>query len=177
MASTPGLGSTVVLLLPACGDVQDDGPDAPPSPAAQARCATQAADAGHAGGHCGALLGAAVLLVEDNEALASVTGLLLESHGCTVRHARNAGDALAQLEADGGVDLVLSDVVMPGGQNGIDLAHELRRRQPRLPVVLISGYSAALNGLTDFPVLRKPVAAEQLVHTLVAALAGKATVG
>ena len=121
-----------------------------------------------------ALAGIAVLLVEDNEALADVTVMLLQSYGCQVRHARNVEDALAQYEADDQVQLVLSDVVMPGGRDGVDLARELRRRQPALPVVLLSGYSAALAGLTDFPVLHKPVTADELVRTLVAALQGPA---
>ena len=163
MASTPGLGSTVTLVLPACGPAVAPPPPPPLPPATEQ-------------GRMGAtaLTGIAVLLVEDNEALADVTVMLLQSYGCQVRHARNVDDALAQYEADDRVQLVLSDVVMPGGRDGVDLARELRRRQPALPVVLLSGYSAALAGLTDFPVLRKPVTADELVRTLVAALQGHA---
>jgi signal transduction histidine kinase len=160
MASTPGLGSTVSLVLPACTL-------APAEPRV----------AGAAAPGDGLLHGVHLLLVEDSEELAEVTALLLQSYGCRVRRARNVDDALAQVAADPLLQLVLSDVVMPGGRDGVDLAHALRRSHPQLPVVLISGYSAALSGLTGFTVLRKPVAAEQLVAALVAALQGTVLAG
>ncbi len=157
MASTPGLGSTITLLLPACEPALAPPPEAPPAAEPTRMAAT-------------ALAGTAVLLVEDNDDLARVTVMLLQSYGCQVRHARNVDDALAQYEADSRVQLVLSDVVMPGTRDGVELARELRRRQPALPVVLLSGYSAALAGVSDFPILRKPVAADALVRALVAEL-------
>ena len=166
MASTPGLGSTVSLLLPA---------SEPAAALAHAPALPiMAAAADHRPQAGGALAGTRVLLVEDNNELAEVTGLLLESYGCIVRRASHVEDALAQFHSGDAIDLVLTDVVMPGGRNGIDLAQELRRCRPNLPVVLISGYSAALNRLTGFTVLRKPVAADHLVNTLVAALHGTA---
>jgi signal transduction histidine kinase/ActR/RegA family two-component response regulator len=152
MASTPGLGSTVMLLLPACAQAVGLPP--------HARAAEGALT----------LAGVSVLLVEDSEALAEVTAVLLQSYGCAVRVAHDAEDALAQVQADPALQLVLSDVVMPGGRDGVALARELRRIRPGLPVVLISGYSAGLAGVTDFTVLRKPVAADHLVRTLMAAL-------
>jgi CheY-like chemotaxis protein len=204
MASTPGLGSTVSLVLPACTDspasaVQDQ-PAAGPGRQAAAGAGAGAGLHGLHGLHgaqgmqarpgdgdsppkadaaTGAptspplLHGASVLLVEDSEELAEVTVMLLQSYGCRVRRARHVDDALAQVQADPTLQLVLTDVVMPGARDGVDLARELRRTRPQLPVVLISGYSAALTGLTGFTVLRKPVAAEQLVRTLAAALRGE----
>jgi signal transduction histidine kinase len=161
MASTPGLGSTVTMVLPACARRAAAADDAARAPAG--------ASAGAA-----ALQDVRVLLVEDSEELAEVTVLLLQAYGCIVRRARNVDDALAQVAVDDRLQLVLTDVVMPGGRDGVDLACQLRHSHPQLPVVLISGYSAALTGLTGFTVLRKPVAAEHLVATLVAALRGEA---
>ena len=159
MASTPGLGSSVTLVLPACAPQVASAP---------------AAVAGHEHDSSSKLEGTTVLLVEDNEELADVTVLLLESYGCVVKHARHVDDALAQIETDNSLQLVLSDVVMPGTRNGVDLAQTLARIRPQLPVVLISGHSTALAGLTGFTVLRKPVAADHLVRTLLAALQGAA---
>jgi signal transduction histidine kinase len=157
MVSTPGLGTTVTMVLPACTAAAATEADAAPAEAeAEDRSAVMA--------------GVTVLLVEDNDELADVTVLLLQSYGCKVRRALDVDDALAQLDADGSVQLVLTDVVMPGTRNGVDLARELTRTRPSLPVVLISGYSAALNGLTGFTVLRKPVAPQVLVRALVGAL-------
>jgi signal transduction histidine kinase len=158
MTSAPGQGSTVTLVLPACA--------VPPAATGQG----EAPGAGAPG--AGLLQDVNVLLVEDSEELAEVTVLLLQSYGCRVRRARHVDDALAQVAADASLQLVLSDVVMPGGRDGVDLARLLRRSHPQLPVVLISGYSAALTGLTGFTVLRKPVGAAQLVATLAAALRG-----
>ncbi len=157
MASTPGVGSTVTLVLPACAPAAAAAPVATPAQT-EDRSATMA--------------GVSVLLVEDNNDLAEVTVLLLQSYGCEVKRARDVDDALAQIDADTGFELVLTDVVMPGKRSGVDLAQELARTRPQLPVVLISGYSSALAGLKGFTVLRKPVAAEQLISTLVAALRG-----
>ncbi len=159
MTSTPGLGSTVMLVLPACL------PDMVSAPAVAA-----------AGGQdqSSTLMGSTLLLVEDNDELAEVTVLLLQSYGCLVKRASDVDDALAQIENDPSLQLVLTDVVMPGARNGVELARELARTRPQLPVVIISGYSTALAGLTGFTVLRKPVAADRLVRTLVAALRGEA---
>ncbi len=168
IGSTPGFGTTVTLVLPAhepaAATLRGPGDDAN---------FAEATD-GDLGDADQALAGVRLLLVEDNDELAEVTALLLQTYGCQVRRARNVDDALAKIAEDDPLDLVLTDVVMPGARNGVDLAQWLRRTRPALPVVLISGYSAALAGLTDFTVLRKPVAVEDLVRTLVAALAGAA---
>ncbi len=82
--------------------------------------------------------------------------------------ATNAEQALAELERDAErFDVVFSDVVMPG-MNGIDLAHEIRRRHHDLPVLLASGYSHVLarNGTYGFELLHKPYSVEDLSRLL-----------
>jgi PAS domain S-box-containing protein len=81
-----------------------------------------------------------ILLVEDEVALRRVAERILLSAGYTVICAGNAGEALAQLEAHPQVDLVLTDVVMPG-MSGHDLAREIIRRRPKIRVLLASGYA------------------------------------
>ena len=171
LSSTPGLGSTVTLILPACA-AEVAAPSAV-SASAAAAAANATAPAQTADERAAALAGVTLLLVEDNDELAEVTVLLLQSYGGRVKRASNVDDALTQLAADDSLQLVLTDVVMPGTRNGVDLARELARTRPELPVVLISGFSAALAGLTGFTVLRKPVAADRLVRTLVGALRAK----
>jgi DNA-binding LytR/AlgR family response regulator len=67
------------------------------------------------------------------------------------------------------VDLVFSDVLMPGTMNGMDLAREVRRRRPQMPILLTSGYSGAAfkeAAYENINVLRKPYE----IHALDAAL-------
>jgi signal transduction histidine kinase/CheY-like chemotaxis protein len=113
-----------------------------------------------------------LLLVEDNESLGEVTAALLGSYGYHVVRARHAADALARI-AEPGVtfDVVLSDVVMPGDMDGLELAQQLRDERPGLPVVLISGYSAALSNTHDFEMLYKPYSPQDLVRLLRKAVA------
>jgi len=110
-----------------------------------------------------------VLLVEDNPEVASASTGLLEQLGYSVRWVPNADTALAELEANG-VDLVFSDIVMPGRLDGLGLARIIRERHPQLPILLATGYSDAAHGATDFPILRKPYQ----MHELSRALAGLA---
>ena len=152
LASTPGLGTTVSILLPA-----STASAAVQAPAVQ-RTPADALDGLH------------VLLVEDNASLAEVTTALLQSHGAWVDRASDATDALRWLATSAPCDIVLADVVMPGALNGLALARQLRRERPALPVVLVSGYTADLAALSDFVVLRKPCAPDDLLATLHRAL-------
>jgi CheY-like chemotaxis protein len=117
-------------------------------------------------------VGATVLLVEDNAEVAEVCRGYLEQLGYEVAYAAQARDALAMLERGEPVDLVLSDILMPGGMSGLDLARILRQRYPALPVVLITGYSgSASEAIADrFAILRKPFDLVQLADQLVRAL-------
>lgn len=154
LASTPGLGTTVSLLLPVArpGDAtEDSGMAAPPGQRS--------------------IAGATVLLVEDDESLADVTTELLRSHGARVLRAADARAALQVLDAGSPPDVVLTDVVMPGAMNGVALARHLRDQRPGLPVVLISGYSNADIAEGEFVQLRKPCSPADLVAALHAAMA------
>jgi CheY-like chemotaxis protein len=90
---------------------------------------------------CSARGSETVLLVEDEEALRRFGSAALESYGYNVLTAANGEDALRLVESNGGrIDLLLTDVVMPG-MSGCDLALALRQRWPDLRVLLLSGYT------------------------------------
>ena len=107
---------------------------------------------------------ATILVVEDDGAVAELARAVLEDYGHRVYIARSGLEGLDHLLSDHPVDLVFSDIVMPGEISGIDLAREIRRRNPHLPVVLTTGYSDTTEDVAglDFPVLRKPYAGPDL---------------
>ncbi|MDB5604208.1 MAG: sensor histidine kinase [Bradyrhizobium sp.] len=107
-----------------------------------------------------------VLLVEDNPEVAVASIALLEQLGYTVRWAPDAVSALAEIERDG-VDIVFTDVVMPGKMDGVGLAKTLRERDPKLPILLMTGYSEAAKEIgLQFPILRKPYQLHELSREL-----------
>jgi PAS domain S-box-containing protein len=107
-----------------------------------------------------------VLLVEDNPDVATASTGLLEQLGYSVRWASDAESALREM-ADDGIDLVVSDIVMPGPMDGLALARALKRKHPGLPILLASGYSdAAQNAQAEFPILRKPYQIHELNEAL-----------
>jgi PAS domain S-box-containing protein len=110
--------------------------------------------------------GGTVLLVEDNPDVAIASTGLLEQLGYSVRWVSDAEAALKEIERDG-VDLVLSDIVMPGKLDGLSLARTIKQKRPRLPILLASGYSeAAQNARAEFPILRKPYQIHELNEAL-----------
>jgi CheY-like chemotaxis protein len=107
-----------------------------------------------------------VLLVEDNPDVASVSISLLEQLGYSVRTVADAETALREIDRHS-VDLVFSDIVMPGKMDGLAFAHRVREIRPNLPVLLATGYSdAAANVRGDFPILRKPYEIHQLSQAI-----------
>ncbi len=107
-----------------------------------------------------------VLLVEDNPEVADATRELLEQLGCDVAVVGSAQSALFELEKTP-FDLVLSDVVVPGAMNGLELARVIRATRPAMPVLLVSGYSsAAQEAASEFVVLRKPYDIQNLSEAL-----------
>ncbi len=118
-----------------------------------------------------------ILVVEDNDDVGRFSTELLEDLGYTVRRVANATDALKILAADEfTVDLVFSDVIMPG-MNGVELAGVIRERYPGLPVVLTSGYSNVLaeNAHRGFDLIQKPYSVEALSRTLRKAMSEKSS--
>jgi PAS domain S-box-containing protein len=137
-ASTVGRGTAITIYLPRKHAILAKAMEAPPTqPMVQSD--------------------GTVLMVEDNPDVADVTAPLLEQLGYRVIRSDNAMDALSRLQRGGKVMLVFSDIVMPGGMNGIALAQEIRNRYPRLPVLLTSGYSDVTpTAASQFRILRKP---------------------
>lgn len=110
--------------------------------------------------------GGTVLLVEDNPDVAEASAGLLEQLGYRVRISSNAEAALLEIERNA-IDLVFTDIVMPGKMDGLGLAKMLRATHPQLPVLLATGYSETLAGHPlDFHVLRKPYAIHELSQAL-----------
>ena len=99
----------------------------------------------------------AILLVEDNPDVKEVAGMLLGELGYRVMHVDNASAALATLASGAPVDLVFSDVVMPGEIDGLALAQRVKEQYPRVAVLLTTGYTRAANAAeAGVPILRKP---------------------
>lgn len=86
-----------------------------------------------------------ILFVDDEPELRNIGSTILRDHGYRVVLAIDVETALEVLEIHD-VDLVVTDVVMPGQRNGVDLASEVRRRSPPVPVILSSGFSGNLTG-------------------------------
>jgi PAS domain S-box-containing protein len=119
--------------------------------------------------------GHSVLVVDDNEEVGRFSAELLEDLGYIVKRVSNAKEALALLAEDEfAVDLVFSDVIMPG-MNGLELGMVLRERYPGLPVVLTSGYSDILaeNTHSGFELIQKPYSVELLSRILRKSLAAR----
>jgi PAS domain S-box-containing protein len=107
-----------------------------------------------------------VLLVEDNPDVASASTGLLEQLGYSVRWVSDAETALKEIERDG-IDLVFSDIVMPGKMDGLGLARAIKQKHPGLPILLATGYSDAdKTARADFPILRKPYQIHELSRAL-----------
>jgi PAS domain S-box-containing protein len=107
----------------------------------------------------------AVLLVEDNPDVASVSIGMLEQLGYSVRHVTTAEDAIEAIEKNG-IDILFSDVVMPGKLDGISLARHVRQRKPSMPILLTTGYAATRERHIEFPLLKKPYQIHELGQAL-----------
>jgi PAS domain S-box-containing protein len=151
--STPGAGTTVTLYLPAT-DLKPAGD--PESPEAEETPAK-----------------AKILVVEDDPDVLDVAVESLRMMGYDVLTAPDGRSALSVLRRDPAIQILLSDIVMPHGMNGVELAREAVRLRPDLRVLLASGYPMSAlpcdNGtaaLDEFPFLSKPYRSSQLAEAL-----------
>jgi two-component system NtrC family sensor kinase len=150
--SEPGRGTKVTLLLPR-------------SIAAASR------ESGASESRSGGQLSLRILLVEDNDEVAEIALSMLEQLGCSVQRTRTAREAFDLLSPNE-VDLVISDIVMPGGVSGLELARNLRDRALDVPVLLTTGYSSAAQDAAreQFCILAKPYRREQLAEAILGAM-------
>jgi CheY-like chemotaxis protein len=120
--------------------------------------------------------GETVLLVEDDEQVLGMAVESLEELQYKVVVARNAGEALQHLRGPERINILFSDVMMPGGMNGAQLAVEAQRLRPELKVLLTSGYVGEFGAdqviSEDLPVLTKPYRRDELAQKLRVVLGG-----
>ena len=144
--SKVGQGTTITIYLPSCEEQQVTSKEV-----SAARTKIQ-----HSNGQT-------VLVVDDSADVAEVTSSLFEHLGYDTIYRESAEAALELLEDGTRIDLVFSDIVMPGTIDGIGLAREIRSRYPGLPVVLTTGYSDAAKAVPpNLRILRKPFDADTL---------------
>ena len=139
--SAPGAGTTVALYLPKATQKPDAGLEA---------IRPQAIPEGSE----------RILLVEDNEDILEVTSAMLTTFGYRVVCARNGAEAVQMLESGQEFELLFSDVVMPNGMNGVELAREARRLSKGIKILLTSGYAGDVlerhQAVGEFPIIDKP---------------------
>jgi PAS domain S-box-containing protein len=149
IASEPGKGASVRLFLPRTTATPARIEPAPEAPA---------------GGPA-----LRVLLVEDDREVGDMVAAMLEGLGHAVTRVDGTEPALAILTGDLPLDLMLTDLIMPGARTGVDLAHEAIRLRPDLPVILSSGYTGEALSSADgapWPLLRKPYSTDDLARTI-----------
>jgi len=154
--SEPGRGTTVSLVIPRSQKL----PAIPERAAATTPAAVKQ--------QC-------ILLVEDDDHVAEMITEMLVALGYESERAVSADAAMVRLEQSISFDLVLSDMVMPGKRNGMDLVREINARWPKVPTLLMTGYSAAAASASNdnIRLLLKPFAIEDLSAQLEAASAEK----
>jgi len=156
IASTPSVGTTVELCLPAA--------IAPGTVSAAPGSKTALKGSGN------------ILLVDDTVAVLRTTTVLLESAGFQVRQAGSGEQALALLVSGERFDALVSDYAM-AGMNGVKLIGEARAHYPELPAVIITGFAEITDSEVlpkGVAVLRKPFGRTQLVKILLDALGNRA---
>jgi len=114
-----------------------------------------------------------VLLVEDDDEVAALVQEMLEQLGYGVIRVASAMAALGALSNGRDIDLVFSDIMMPGDMNGVDLVREIRRRRTNIPVLLSSAYAEAAKDRAEAEgvnVLPKPYRIEELAAAVQTAM-------
>jgi PAS domain S-box-containing protein len=149
--SAPGVGTTVALYLPKATQKPDAEVEA---------IQTQAIPPGSE----------RILVVEDNEDLLEVTTAMLTTFGYRVLCARNGAEAIQMLESGQEFELLFSDVVMPNGMNGVELAREARRLSKDIKILLTSGHAGDVlerhGAVDEFLIIDKPFRLADLARRL-----------
>ena len=109
-----------------------------------------------------------ILVVDDDAEVRHVTASFLSDFGYSETEAEDGAAALALLESRS-FDLVVADLAMPG-MSGVELAANVRRRWPNLPVLILTGHAEAMQIPDDIPVLTKPFGSAELAARLSALL-------
>jgi CheY-like chemotaxis protein len=152
--STLGHGTTVSLFLPRTLKTPAPSPGLLSEPAGDI-----ATGAGQ------------VLVVEDDDEVAALTVEMINQLGYDTTRVASAHAALGALADRRSVDIVFSDIMMPGPMNGLELAQEIRRRRPNVPVLLTSGYADAARDTAETNQIRiipKPYRIDELRDALAA---------
>jgi CheY-like chemotaxis protein len=158
--SAVGIGTTVTIYLPRAAGVAvgREMPDRPGEEPAQGW--------------------ETILLVEDDQGVLEVVTAMMEELGYRVLTAHNGPEALSILERGEPIDLLFTDLVMPHGISGAELAQRARQMRPDLKILLGSGYSArmspaAATAAAGLPILGKPYRQAELAAKLRAVLAAR----
>ena len=123
-----------------------------------------------------------ILVVDDRIEVAEVARDILEDHGYTVLVSHDPQEALAIINEDESIDLLFTDLIMPGGMNGVTLARIARERRPKLKILLTTGYAEASLERTDaggieFELINKPYRQVELIRRMRRVLDGPTGVG
>ncbi|SFU36033.1 PAS domain S-box-containing protein [Aliiroseovarius crassostreae] len=154
ISSREGHGTTIDLYLPRAPQSPDTAPQSRPIPSSR--------PSGR---------GEHILLIEDDPALRHLTEQMLHKLGYAVTPAEHAQAARRQLARDPGIDLILSDVVLPGGTSGPAFVAEVLEHRPDMKVIYMSGYPASIlekegHGATNEILLQKPFKISNLAKAL-----------
>ena len=148
--SAPDVGTTVRLILP--GSPPKAAPPPPPEPKALPRGR-----------------GETVLIIEDETNLRIVMRDMLEALGYRSISAQSGAEALQILDAHSDFDLLLTDIVLPGGVGGFELARKFRQRHPKLPIIYMSGYTGFTEeemGDVVAPLISKPCLPAEMAEAI-----------
>jgi len=162
--SEEGHGTTVRMLFP-CDHAKVDPVGMPPSRSLADKRGSET-----------------VLVVEDQVDVGDYAETVLAEFGYTVLRAENANEALTLLDGAGHIDLLFSDLIMPGGMNGVMLAREVKRRRPKMRVLLTTGYAESSIERVDargaeFELIQKPYKRSELATKVRQVIEGPTGVG
>jgi PAS domain S-box-containing protein len=162
--SEPGEGTTVTLCLRA----SDEAETVAPSEAHKAHKAHEISG------------GQRILVVEDDTELRTFVRTVLSRMGYRIVEAKNGADALDLLKKRSDIDLLFTDIVMPSGVNGVELARDAKKMHPGLKVLFTSGYAREAlpkerQAPSDTPMLHKPFRTKDLIWMVQQVLADKRT--